>query len=665
LLVLLGTAPVTYSYLASMLALKLGTRTSAVDFASASENAPPPEMLLAYADISSQRAAEGNYTEAKRLLGMASGFSGNAEHNLMTYVTLLHELVLTLDSLKPRLDQLQDLIAAGSVTQARSNATQIESLIGDGSRRLDLLFSSLDRMGTIYPVDVGNQRRDLETISGRLQSFKERLANLKDQLDAMDGRAATELNLQVYPSAVQAEGTVDVSGELQSGDIGLGGRIVQLWVNGVRVADIALNVLGRFAWRYVVSNGSRADKLELYACYLPIGEDVSRFRPAKSETATVPVDYRTVTLTISASAKRVLVLENFSVQGQLVDALGNPLAAKTVDLLVDGQLVKDCVTNQTGKYIMDTALPPEMPEEEHQVRTRFDPRQGIYASANSESILIQLYYLRPTLSQLGLSGLTTVGGEVIVFSGQAAQLEGRLEIDSKPFAQGLVIAFLGDRELGRTLSSTSGIFRISISVPFDLSNVNTIMVLFVPASAWMASVTASILVWVLNSAVVMFAGGASISALVVFSGKPISTGSILRRRAATRSRLDAERIAVEKPEARGGTVTAAALLPLEAFKDELRLGVRSEEARPFVKATYWRTRRMFSEVLNVRGERSETPREFTVRVSDKFATVAPSLAALTRLFELAEYSQHAISRIEARQAVDHALGVAEKLYLWR
>jgi hypothetical protein len=660
LLVLLATAPLTYSYLASMLGLKLGRRTSAIDFASASENAPSPEILLAYADIASQRAAEGNYTEAKRLLRMASGFPANAEHNLMTYVTLLHELVLTLDSLKPRLDQLQDLIASGAVTQARGNNTEIEGLIGEASRRLDLLFSSLDRIGSIYPIDTANQHHDLETLSNTLQSFEQRLANLKDQLDTMDRRATTQLDLQVYPNPVQAEGSLDIWGELQSGDVGLGSRIVEVWMNGVQVADLTLDQLGRFAWQYVVSNGSRADKLELYAHYLPIGEDVSRFRPAKSATVTVPVNYRSVTLTISASSKRVLVLENFSVQGQLADAFGNLLAGKTVDLLVDGDPVNSSITNSAGKYSMSTTLPTGTPQGEHQLCTRFGPKQGIYATANSENITIQLYYLKPTFTQLGLSGFPMVGGEFIILSGQTAPLEGRLEIDSKPFAQSLVIAFLGDRELGRALTDTTGIFRISVGVSFDLSDVNKILVVFVPASPWMASVTGSIVVRVLNSAVTGLAIGAAFFALLVFSGRSISIGTILRRRAVPRRRPEAETIAVEKPEATEGAVTASALLPLRDFEVELQLGVKSEEPRPFVKAVYWEIRRMLAELLGARGEQSETPREFSARVSDKLGSAVASLPALTQLFELAEYSQHAISRIEAQEAVDHALRVAEE-----
>jgi hypothetical protein len=427
------------------------------------------------------------------------------------------------------------------------------------------------------------------------------------------------------------------------------------------MANLTLDQLGRFAWKYVVSNGSRADKLELYARYLPSGEDLSRFRPSKSETVTVPVTYRSVMMTVYVSSRRVLVLENFTVQGQLADIFGNALAGKTVDLLVDGEPVNSYVTDAAGKYSMKTALPAGTREGEHQVRTRFDPKQGIYAAANSENIAIQLYYLRSTFGELAFSAMSIAQGQFMVISGQTVRLEGRLEVDSKAYAQGLVVAFLGDQELGNTISETGGIFRMSISVPFDLSDMNTISVIFVPARPWIVGTTASIVVRVLNSAVVGLVMGATIFALLVFSGRSIDAGSILRRRAVPRRRSEAETIAAEKSKMTERAVASPALLPLRDFKLELQLGVKSEEPRLFIKVVYWEIRRMLVEVLGARGEESETPREFGARVVGMLGVAAASLSALTQLFEVAEYSQHAIFRLDAQEGTNHAIRIVEEM----
>ena len=663
LLVLLATAPLSYPYLASTLNLKFGfgRTANAVDFASAPESASSPDLLLAYAGIASRASAEGNYAEAKRLLEIAGMLPPNVEYNLKTYIALLHDLVLVLDSLKPKLDQLQELIAEGAVTQARANSTEIESLTAEASRRLDLLFSSLDRIQAVYPVDTGNQRRDLEAMSGTLQSFKQLLASLESQLEVMDLRADTQLNLRVSPSPVQIEGSLHITGELQSVGAGLGGRAVELWINGMRVTDLTLDQLGAFVWQYVVLNGSRTDKLQVYARYSPIGEDLSKFRPAKSITFTVPVEYQSVVLTSVPSTKSVLVLENFTVQGQLTDTFGTPLAGKTVDLLVDGKPVNSSATDTAGKFNIETSLPSGTPEGEHQLRTRFDPKYGMYASSTSENMTIQLNYLKPAFSQLALAGLALFRGEVIAVSGQTIRLEGRLDVDSKPSPQGLVIASLGGHELARTLSGADGSFHMSIRVPLEVSDENTIMVVFVPVKPWIAGITASIVLTVLNSVVIGLATGATVFAALVFSGSSIDPRRMMRRRAVGRKQLETEMVTVDRSGVKERAALAPRMFPLSDFKLELNLELKFAEPRAFVNMAYWEIRRMLAEVLDVRGDMSETPREYQARVADRVRVAAPSLLELTKLFELAEYSQHDVSRLEAEEAAKLAFELVEAM----
>jgi len=663
LLVLLATAPLSYPYFASTLNLKFGfsSTANAVDFASAPESPSSPDLLLVYAGIASRASAEGNYTEAKRLLEIAGNLPPNVEYNLKTYIALLHELVLVLDSLKPKLDQLQELIAEGAATQARANSTEIESLTAEASRHLDLLFSSLDRIQTVYHIDTGNQRRDLETLSGTLQSFIQLLASLEAQLEVMDSRADTQLNLQASPNPVQIEGSLHITGELQSGGAGLGGRTIDLWINGTRVTDLTLDQLGTFVWQYVVLNGSRTDKLQVYARYSPIGEDISKFRPTKSITVTVPVEYQSVVLTSVLSSKRVLVLENFSVQGQLTGALGTPLAGRTVDLLVDGKPVNSSVTDTAGKYDIGTSLPPGAFEGEHQLHTRFDPKYGIYASNSSENTTIQLYYLNPTFSQLALTGSLFPRGEVIAVSGQTIGLEGQLEIDSRPLSEGLVIASLAGHELARTYSRADGKFHMSIRVPLEVSDENTITVLCVPLKPWVAGTTASIILRVLNSAVIGLSIGATVFAALVFSGSSIDLRRMIRRRTVGRELPEPGMTTVREPGIKEREVRASAMFPLSDLKLELGLELKFAAPRAFIDTAYWEIRRMLAEVLDTREELSETPREYHARVADRVGAPASSLLALTQLFELAEYSQHEISRLEAEEAAKHAFELVEAM----
>jgi hypothetical protein len=638
-----------------------GTTANAVDFGSAPESESSPDLLLAYAGIASRAAAEGNYTEAMRLLEMAGKLPANVEYNLKTYIALLRDLALLLDSLKLKLDQLQELIAEGSVTQARASGTEIENLTAEASRRLDLLSSSLDHIQAIYHVDTGNQHRDLETLSGTLQSLKQLLASLESQLEEMDSRADTQLNLRVSPNPVQIEGYLQITGELQTGGLGLGGRTVELWINGERVTYLTLDQHGAFVWQYAVLNGSRTDKLQVYARYSPIGEDLPKLRPAKSITVTVPVEYQSVVLTSLSSTKSVLVLENFTVKGQLTDALGTPLTGETVDLLVDGKPVNSSTTDAAGKFNIETSFPSGTPEGEHQLRTRFDPMHGIYASSTSEKMTIQLDYLKPAFSQLALTGLALFHGEVIAVSGQTIRLEGRLDIDSKPSPQGLVIASLGDHELARTLCGADGSFHMSIRVPLEVSDENTIKVVFVPTKPWIAGITTSIVLTVLNSVMIGLATGATVFAALLFSGSSIDPRRMMRLRAVGRKQLGTEMVTVDRSGVKERAALAPRMFPVSDFKLELGLELKFAEPRAFVNMAYWEIRRMLAEVLDVTGELSETPREYQARVADRVGVAASSLLALTQLFELAEYSQHDVSRSEAEEAAKLAFELVEAM----
>jgi hypothetical protein len=641
------------------LKLGFGRTVTALDFTSASGTASSPDLLLAYAGVASQAIAEGNYTEAKRLLEIAGKLPPNVEYNLKTYIALLHDLVLALDSLKPKLDQLQESIADGAVTQARGNSTDIENRIAEASRQLDLLFSSLDQIQRVYQVDVGNQRRDLETLSGTLQSYRELLGRLKNQLEEMDSRADTQLRLGVSPSPVRSNGTLQITGELQSGDIRLGGRVVEVWINGILATNPTLDGFGTFLWQYVVLNGSRTGKLQVYARYSPIGEDLSRFRSAKSITITIPVEYQSVVLTSVPSTKRVLVLENFTVEGQLTDTRGTPLAGKNVDLLVDGQPVNGSVTDAAGRYNVGTSFASGATEGEHQLYARFDPKQGTYAPGASENTTIQVYYLKPAFSQLALTGLAFLGGDAIALSGQTVRLEGRLEIDSKPLPQGLVIASLGGRELARASSLADGMFHMSVRVPLEVSDDNAITIVFVPVKPWVAAITTSIILRVLNSVVTSVAAGSVVLAVLVFSGTSIDPWQVVRRRVIARSRPGTRPVAVPKSEIDEGAGPFRARLPLGDSKLELGLELKFAEPRAFVKAAYWEIRRMLAEALNMQGEPSETPREYQVRVADRVGIAASSLLALTQLFELAEYSEHTVSRLGAEEGAKHASKLLE------
>jgi hypothetical protein len=68
----------------------------------------------------------------------------------------------------------------------------------------------------------------------------------------------------------------------------------------------------------------------------------------------------------------------------------------------------------------------------------------------------------------------------------APHMLSRSDPDRSRNHESLVIASLGDHELGHSLSRADGSLHMSIRVPLEASDENTITVLFIPVKPWIA-----------------------------------------------------------------------------------------------------------------------------------------------------------------------------------
>ncbi len=575
----------------------------------------------------------------------------DVDHNLRTFLELLNETASILNSLKSRLDEARQLIADGAVSSARDRISDAENMISEASKRIDLLFTSLERIQTLYKVDISNQRSDLETLNRNLTAFKETLGGLKVQIESLDRRAVTQIDLTVSPNRVWINGTLSLRGQLRTGGTVLPRRFVEVWINKTQIANVTLDQNGRFDLQHPVLKVGRVNSLEVYARYAPVGEDIARFRPSKSVISMVSVDYLPVKLTLNTSASKIHVMESLRAQGRLTDASGRPLARMIVDLVIDGKPADNAITDSVGAFGMETSFPAGTAQGGHQVYARFDPKEGIHASAISEKAVIQLYYVGSSFSLTVLNGVLTTGAEILAVSGQALQLEGIIEIESNMRPDGVVIAALGRVELGRLLPEANGVFNWTFTIPPDATGNTSLTLLFVPSRPWISSASTSITVKVLHVAIIGSAIGAISFVALMLSGKTIELRSGSAKRPLPKKKEESDTLAFEELEAEDESSSVASRL------DKLR----TLEPRNCVKETYWETRRVLRRTVPQKGPVSETHREYESRASGKLSFGASSFSALTKLFELAEYSQHSISQDDAREGIRRALVVTQAL----
>jgi hypothetical protein len=237
-------------------------------------------------------------------------------------------------------------------------------------------------------------------------------------------------------------------------------------------------------------------------------------------------------------------------------------------------------------------------------------------------------------------------------SGQTLNLGGIVTVSAEPLSQGLIVASLGENELGQVPVGNGGNFTIPLSIPIDVSGINTINLTFVPETPWVTGNLASVTLNIMNTGLVGFASVALVASAVALSTQTIQmTPPPSRKR-----REDEQQIEVERLTTDTKTVPPAATIHPGRLKALL-------DPRICVQETYWETRLLLGQVLREEEQPSETPRELAVKLNPKLEQKNARLrfSLLTLLFEVAEYSQHAISREQADLAVNYAVQVAEAI----
>jgi len=624
-----------------------------------------PSYLFKYSAIAIQFAHTGNYSQALEVLqytlensgntsnlqereqGNAhnsqgqSGQSGNPSHAsdyLAAYLISLSGTILTLKSIDTELIQLQNFTNSGDTIPAQQKALEIGKLIEDASYNITVAGSALNTLRDKYQIDVSTQRELILTLVSRLQGDELALAELKSIVSTLDLQTATELNITVTPVPVLIEDRLHISAQIRSKGVELPNRTVQIWINNVEVANVTSDSNGTAGLNYLASDASHYDNLVIYARYVPSGSDTLNLRPTRSMIVTVPVEYYPVNLTVETDVSNVRVQQNFTVRGTLTNSSRIGLPDRTLQLLVDGIQTGTAKTDQAGDYTIVSSIQPENFEGSHALNVSFAPASGIYESTSSNSS-IEAYYLHPNLELFQ--------NQSIVVSGQEFVLQGTAMIGTKPVSDGLIVALIGQNELGRALTDSGGHFRLAINVPLEATGQTPVRITYVPDEPWIKDGSTYLVLNVWNSS--MIAIGLSTFGLagIAVATKPPRELSV------TETTESEEEITNDKTR-RIPTIwlNRPSLLDLRFLEGISEPDLRLVEA-------YWSSRAIIGIALNDPGRLSESVREYAVRAAGKLGKGAAWFSTLTHLFEVAEYGNHPASNDDAQRAVDNAVRIAD------
>jgi hypothetical protein len=440
------------------------------------------------------------------------------------------------------------------------------------------------------------------------------------------------------------DGNLTINGNLTSRGTALPNRTIEVWVNGIQVSTPITSQNGGFTFQYPVAADGHPTSLNVYGRFIPAGDDAAKLRPSKSATRTIPVHYYAVSLSAVSSSRSVHVLENFTVRGRLNEASGVPLGGRTIQLVLDGAPTRVTLTDSSGSYSFTTTFPIGTAAGKHTTDVSFQPTTGVYASATSRRIQLNVYYLNSTitLTKNALSGL----------SGQTIQVLGEITSTSNATRNGVVIAYLGaGRELSRTTVGANGTFNLAVNIPLETSGNNPIQLLFMSATPWVENSSSQLLLNVWNVPSV-----ALTVAAVAFLGTVLLSKSdtILPRRRRARNVVYPELVKPIVPEPSQGAAIRPTL--------NLRKLKQIDDPQRCVIEMYWALRTVVDQALALQPVASETHREYQTRIAVNLTGgVNTPFASLTDLFEFAEYSQRNLSRTQSEEGINYAILVAEAL----
>jgi len=624
LLILFAALPLIYPYLTTILTTNQPTATEA------DPNTLPtlqlsPIAVLGYANAILGLAAGGGFGQAKNLTAYITRLPPNIQNNLQTYLQQISQLVTEIKTINDGLNATAILLKNGQLSQARTLIPRIQSELDDASSRLTLLNSALDRISEIYNVDVSSQRARLSTLASILTQFQQLLQSLKDTLAGLDKRIATELTLTATPNPVFANGTLLVQGGLKANGTALQGRTVALTLNGIPTAELTSNSNGTFTWTYNV-NAARSSSLKIYAQYDPTGNDTNLYRPTLSATLAVQVTFYPVRLTAHPSTTQLYVTEPFTIRGELTNALQEPLADETLTLTIDARTVDAAQTDASGNYMLTWSFPQGALAGAHKTTVQFNPTSGVYES-KARAFQMQVYYMPSSVT-------VTSTPPNFILSGETITLGGTVTVNPQHPPQGQVAALLGTREIGNAPIGNDGAFTIAAKIPLDVSGKNPLTLLYTPAKPWILSNQTTVPLNVLNSGLIGFASIGFVAGAVTVS----STVQLIPP--TKREREEAEEAAKPAPQSIP-TITPVSLGLLRTIQDPRR----------FVAASYWEARRVLGQAFGDIAPPSETPREFAARINPMLKEAGVAFSALTLSYEVAEYSQHEITRDHAQAAL--------------
>jgi len=538
------------------------------------------------------------------------------------------------------LEQLNAFLRQSRISEAAELAPQIGRTIASGYEAVVIL----ERLFPRLPAAVGaSVAPGSGFLADAYTALIAKTAQKRELLDR-DSRALassilaitgphpqpTDLSLSVSPLRVFVGEPVSVTGTLTAGDAPLPGREVEVMLNGRPAAVLRTNVAGIYEGSLVIPYEYIPD-MEVFALYLPQGEDTGHYLASRSPDVMLDVRYFPATIDLTLPGE-VYPGVDFIVRGRFDYRDAPAPASRPLEIYFDD--VPLARVESGVEFESTFNLEPSVGTGKH-ILTIAAPGMGIY-SPTTATAQVTVVIASPVL-YLGLPA-------IILFPG-SFDTTGRVDSDLGPVSGARIKLSLSGVSTEAT-SGEDGLFTARLTRPMSLTFLGSqyVYAAVEPAQPWLSAAEAAFPVFVLNW----------VFTIMLFAVMAVAVLLVRRRLSRT------GRIPAWLPDAEPTRAPAiAAPVPETATPVSAVMEIPFPQGSPQSQLLTWyrRVAAVIGQILKTALPPSETLREFLTRVIPFLGPAGSIFSELTTRAERALYSRWRPSEQDAEEAMSMSQGI--------
>ncbi len=578
-------------------------------------------FLSQYAQVFTLISSE-QYANASKLSQQLSQISVPADltYILNRYNNLTQQFISILDELHLTLDNASLLLGQNRLDEALTNLNIAGVLVSQAQ----ILLSSLQDATTTLSQQLGVLAAPAESKVAQaynsLQSILQRLTDLINQYHTLmeninsyrqtkaQQLQPTTLKLSLSTENIAVGGSVYASGTLTSNGQVLAYKQISLLLSSAQVASTTTDSKGSFMTLVTVSY-NYVHVMTAQALYTPSGSDVNNLESSLSQPLTINVTFFDTYLNVSLPTVAYPGL-TLSVSGSVISQTGTPLSGRTINILLDDNIINQEQSNSNGIFSIQTIINSQEAIGSHNITIAADP-SGIYAGV----------FQQKTISIRQMDSNVNVQVPSLVFLPSQIQVKGTVQTVSGPLNNAnITVEF--DSASAVTQSLENGSFNVNFNLPFNigLGGFQNLKITVVPQEPWQSLAKKQTSVLALNTVGLAVALVSSVSVI----------GIAFTKFTKTKSKKESEIIIQER--SMSSITNNAKPTPTSNFQ------INIEEPKGKILEFYSKSLQMVETATGISSKLDMTLREFLQESQQKLDPVASQFNELTGLAERALYS---------------------------